>query len=350
MGVSIDISDECLHILISCFSRLQEKILAPRVLHFSNEQVFWECRRLRACESFPDGVSTSVLSMITVDRPPLKDFVPGKVLDEYGAESTKMKASYWQCVVDSYGTMQLSFTTDRLIALSGIAREVQKMIPSIYVAGIWQDQLPHSLLWRSSGEDWSALTPKYIAPSWSWASVTRSIYHPAYAEGPQSAPVRACATVLDTGVTLANTDDPFGQVTDGYLHIRGRLGVMKWSCVEREPLHWLVQLAGADMNLLTSSQPLQHHSFVERSDLYAWAAMDDAFADVREGGQAYFLPIQLPDLESSIPDELERVDINGLLLAYLPSGKFKRIGQVAMRDERAAETFETLTDCVITII
>jgi hypothetical protein len=350
MGVSTDLSNDYRYILIPCFFRLQEKILAPRVLHFSNDQVFWECRKLRACESFPDGVSTDVLSMITVDRPPLKDFVPGKVLDKYGAESTKMKASYWHCVVDSYGAIQLSFPTDRLIALSGIAREVQKMLPSIYVAGMWQDQLPHSLLWRSSGEDWSTLTPKYIAPSWSWASVTRSIYHPSYAEGPQSAPVRSCATMLDIGVTLANPDDPFGQLTDGYLHIRGKLGVMKWSCVERESIHWLVQLAGADINLLGSSQPLQHHTLTERSDRHAWTAMDDAFTDVEEGGQAYFLPIQLPDLESSIHDELERVEINGLLLAYLPCGNFRRIGQVAMRDERAAETFETLTDCVITII
>ena len=34
----------------------QEMILSPRVLHFSEHQMFWECLELRACETFPSGI------------------------------------------------------------------------------------------------------------------------------------------------------------------------------------------------------------------------------------------------------------------------------------------------------
>ena len=34
----------------------QEIVLSPRVLHFSEHQMFWECLELRACETFPLGI------------------------------------------------------------------------------------------------------------------------------------------------------------------------------------------------------------------------------------------------------------------------------------------------------
>src|SRR4051794_28133579 len=35
---------------------LQERTLAPSLLHFTREQVYWECATLRASETFPNGV------------------------------------------------------------------------------------------------------------------------------------------------------------------------------------------------------------------------------------------------------------------------------------------------------
>nr|POE72082.1 hypothetical protein CFP56_11958 [Quercus suber] len=39
---------------------LQERMLAPRILHFQRRQVFWQCPSLTACESAPGGLSTIV--------------------------------------------------------------------------------------------------------------------------------------------------------------------------------------------------------------------------------------------------------------------------------------------------
>lgn len=35
---------------------VQERLLAPRTLHFAVSQVFWECKAKFACETFPDQV------------------------------------------------------------------------------------------------------------------------------------------------------------------------------------------------------------------------------------------------------------------------------------------------------
>jgi hypothetical protein len=34
----------------------QERFLAPRVLHFSYSELFWECREVDACERSPQGL------------------------------------------------------------------------------------------------------------------------------------------------------------------------------------------------------------------------------------------------------------------------------------------------------
>ncbi|KAL9119089.1 MAG: hypothetical protein Q9187_004354 [Circinaria calcarea] len=34
----------------------QERLLAPRVLHFGSEQVFWKCHEMDACETYPHGL------------------------------------------------------------------------------------------------------------------------------------------------------------------------------------------------------------------------------------------------------------------------------------------------------
>lgn len=35
---------------------VQERLLAPRVLHYAQEQLFWECHEFEACETFPHGL------------------------------------------------------------------------------------------------------------------------------------------------------------------------------------------------------------------------------------------------------------------------------------------------------
>lgn len=45
---------------------IQERYLAPRQLHLSNEQLFWECREYAACETFPGGAPVWGHTMPTI--------------------------------------------------------------------------------------------------------------------------------------------------------------------------------------------------------------------------------------------------------------------------------------------
>lgn len=88
----------------------------------------------------------------------------------------------WYDIAEDYSERSLTKQSDRLVALSGIARATQKFYPgATYVGGMWSALLPSSLLWRNAWrKDPEPAQPgtdhfEYIAPSWSWASVRCTI-------------------------------------------------------------------------------------------------------------------------------------------------------------------------------
>jgi hypothetical protein len=97
----------------------------------------------------------------------LKQLVPGQSLAQYGHLKIEIISNYWSAVVIMYSKCDLTFGRDKLIALSGIAREVQKLIHTGYMAGMWENQLPHSLMWRVSMATCIHRPQLHVAPSWS---------------------------------------------------------------------------------------------------------------------------------------------------------------------------------------
>jgi hypothetical protein len=85
--------------------------------------------------------------------------------------------------VQNYSTRKLTYPSDRLPALSGIASEFEKLFPlESYTMGIWKDDSHCDLLWMDDKRseppaqrpDWSQV------PSWSWASLNKPVlWHPA---------------------------------------------------------------------------------------------------------------------------------------------------------------------------
>lgn len=122
---------------------LQERLLSPRTLYF-NRQLFWECRELKACEAFPQGLS------------PNADFEPDDYEDDselcpksWATEITRGSDKYalWTKVVESFMISGLTKGADKLIALSGIAKEMRSLLDDNYVAGLWEQNLAFDLLW-----------------------------------------------------------------------------------------------------------------------------------------------------------------------------------------------------------
>ncbi|KAM0806286.1 heterokaryon incompatibility protein-domain-containing protein, partial [Usnea florida] len=135
----------------------QERLLAPRILHYGRNQLFWECLELDACETYPDGL-------------PCTDTVPHSNYRDPGERSLMYK--YWHKLVEVYSSRNLTRAEDKLVAISGLAKRVQSCLDDEYLAGLWKGSLPLDLLWYPHWMDGCPRrSSSYRAPTWSWASI-----------------------------------------------------------------------------------------------------------------------------------------------------------------------------------
>lgn len=155
---------------------LQERVLAPRVLRFASHQLFWECRELQACESYPTDFSDDNV----VDRfKAYFDF--GSVARPEAIYNLTAPVAYWCELVAVYTKMSLTNPGDRLVALSGIAKQYATVYGDTYLAGIWRNNLTYEILWCANtrnddyDQKYTSLCPAYQAPTWSWASLDISV-------------------------------------------------------------------------------------------------------------------------------------------------------------------------------
>jgi len=121
----------------------QERFLSPRILHFTTDQLFWECAGLYACETFPQGRphvyddTTSQHYRASLDR----------VLAHQDDDSKIYKL--WGRISQDYSRAKLTYTSDRLVAFAGIVQEFRSRLPDdTYLAGLWKADLISGLLWK----------------------------------------------------------------------------------------------------------------------------------------------------------------------------------------------------------
>lgn len=193
---------------------LQERVLAPRTVHFAYDQVWWDCRHIRASESCPEGV-IDYLSLPETGIP-LSDTFLDKAPD-----SPPHGDDVWLACVHEYSKKLLTKDTDKLAAIAGIAAMVQCMFkwsPDAYLAGIWKHSLLGVLPWRTDGHSIKIAT--YVAPSWSWASVRGNISFPASWDR-QEFQTSGLVKVFDTSVACVG--GALGPVSRGFLKLEGCL-------------------------------------------------------------------------------------------------------------------------------
>ncbi|KAI1371248.1 HET-domain-containing protein [Hypoxylon crocopeplum] len=208
---------------------LQERELSPRIAHFSHDTMIWECRTLRASLSFPWRDPAAVIGYKRVfDPDSLGRKLPGPSQDVAGLneEERLFAAAEWLRLVRLYSRRSLTKQEDALPAISGIARIFARFTLGAYCAGYFESHGIVSLLWvvNSPHDDKSVSKiscrpPRYTAPSWSWISVIGAVSWNWYLPRDK---IENIATVQSIITTPAGTD-PFGQLKDGSLQIRGKL-------------------------------------------------------------------------------------------------------------------------------
>ncbi|KAL8368494.1 hypothetical protein RB599_004102 [Gaeumannomyces hyphopodioides] len=195
---------------------LQEELLSPRWVAFEPSQVYFRCDKFVEYESGrrvqpPDGESCFLSK--------------GRVTFLEGD---------WLNVVEGYTERQLTFETDKLAAIAGLAREFAVLrsanagvsvqaAQDDYCAGLWKSQLLEGLLWGrpgfpKAGEIASfARTETFVAPSWSWASVNGRVKFADRSLGSDKPKAELLHVIAEPAGS-----DPLGQVSSGLLVLRGQ--------------------------------------------------------------------------------------------------------------------------------
>jgi hypothetical protein len=78
---------------------------------------------------------------------------------------------HWLSSAEMYSKRSLTFESDMLPALSGLATHFSERHGQDYYAGIFSGSIPEGLLWRPSYAGCLSRPAKYMAPSWSWTSL-----------------------------------------------------------------------------------------------------------------------------------------------------------------------------------
>ncbi|KAK0648149.1 heterokaryon incompatibility protein-domain-containing protein [Cercophora newfieldiana] len=177
----------------------QERLLSQRMIHFCSDVVLFECNTMQASEFSLDGVPYEK-EQYAIQDGKIVQWIEDKllrlggiarddshrarrgvrgaldVLQSLGLSSTHTFAERmefckrWFDIVSAYSEGSLTRTTDKLVALAGVAELVQDRAGDPYLAGLWQsDSFVLQLLWTV--REPLGKQPRYCAPSWSWASV-----------------------------------------------------------------------------------------------------------------------------------------------------------------------------------
>lgn len=203
-----------------CF---QESRLSHRLLTFDALQMSYTCIRQGLIES-----RDTPFVLAREDRNKfLEQFQGGpRTLPTGDSVALRSKIISWYDLLYDYTRRDLTFSNDKLVAISGIANIVGACLQDSYAAGLWLNDMPRALLWSPYEEETlpnslhkSSLPSIYRAPSWSWASIDGPISCFVCRERLPQAPI---ATVLEVSTTLVGPD-PYGQVSAGHLKIRGPL-------------------------------------------------------------------------------------------------------------------------------
>ncbi|KAH7628833.1 hypothetical protein B0T09DRAFT_268002 [Sordaria sp. MPI-SDFR-AT-0083] len=240
----------------------QERILSRRHLYMTCNQLWWECRGMCACEVFPAGIPDRLdPSRTDTDEGYRVQYYAlgghrhhsidnGAALDSSSAGQRKRVTQgelarhapfsgpsevdmyeLWNRLVERYSQCNITYSSDKLPALSGLAKSFSILQGSgfalngqSYLAGVWRPYLPEALYWKPKpplrGDvPFGRNRPHpYRAPSWSWSSVESPVEW--INSGQFTEP--ACR-VEDAKVLHLDERYEAGMVKGGILHLRSRL-------------------------------------------------------------------------------------------------------------------------------
>lgn len=227
---------------------LQESWLSPRMLVYGSGPLEWRCLTKNVSygnevSSIKDRASHTYLpnrskffksqaesGLITSLIQAWVSFVSAGPVDSKENSSLQDYAKLmeeWNGIVQQYTCRSLTVREDKLPALSGIAAEFQRLSGDVYLAGLWQRNLPWGLLWHMfpdemTGSQIADVNKSYVAPSWSFASIEKPVLFNAPIDYARNTLIQIHSAETIASMSLA----PLGKVTSGKLTLTGPMRCM----------------------------------------------------------------------------------------------------------------------------
>lgn len=192
---------------------IQERLLSPRVLHFIDDRIRWECENESSLqEGLPHGLPETGDSFDQYAKHSFNCF------PERSPERSQWDHfNHWEDIVRMYSDCLLTYPEkDKLVALAAVAQRFAVVFGEDYYAGHFRGNMPFDLAWevlrRRSGQDSS--TRRY--PTWSWTSVDAEVT----ASSIWCNLRQSLAIVEDVDVVLEDPSFRYGPVKAGQLILR----------------------------------------------------------------------------------------------------------------------------------
>ncbi|KAL7917731.1 hypothetical protein ACQKWADRAFT_305991 [Trichoderma austrokoningii] len=217
--------------------RYQEALLSTRLITFTSAAITVDCRLHGQCEA---GVVTRHVTnnnlfgpMVCAWEDPAfyrhhlaRHLGPDPVRGMRHLAVFRSVLALWLHAIEQYTARGVVVSPrDKLLAVAGLARLAPLAAQSRYLAGIWAVGLHEGLLWQlrlrqgQAGDARVTFPPSQQgAPSFSWASVDAGV---GYVE-PFKGSLAPTATLVEASCRTV-TGDPFGDVAECSLKLRGRL-------------------------------------------------------------------------------------------------------------------------------
>ncbi|ETS82697.1 hypothetical protein PFICI_04573 [Pestalotiopsis fici W106-1] len=230
----------------------QEYLLAKRIVHFTANELLWECVEDLECECLEtknsawDGIGT--VGIMRKNR-----FLS---IGQLYKDSTRLQ--HWLGVLSQYSTLSITKGSDVLPALSGLAKFWRSPETGEYLAGFWEKNIIESIGWiRSDDQDGPKRAlqrskEKHRPPSWSPFSIQEADrYHNPRLLIPVwiSSAVRKKYVVVYEAVVTTAGEDETGEVESGYLKLKGPVTRVDIGPQEEHVMESKIELGGMSVKV-----------------------------------------------------------------------------------------------------
>ncbi|KAM0242850.1 hypothetical protein ACHAP5_007184 [Fusarium lateritium] len=191
---------------------LQERVLSRRTLLYTSDQICFHCSKGLQGE---DGLLLGRRFAGVYEKPKAnikspEEYKNGSNRKDNTPSGQQAILEAWNRLVSFYGMRKLTNASDKLSAISGLAKIYAEQLQDEYVAGFWRSHLVKDLM--CGGKAYRRVQ-EYRAPSWSWAPID------GMPGGFSTEDKNEIAEILGVKVTLKGTN-PYGEVTDGRIQFQ----------------------------------------------------------------------------------------------------------------------------------